>query len=350
MTSESGSQPIRVLSLDGGGFRGFAQALLLAELEMEFERPIAQMFDVIAGTSIGALIGAALVRPLSAGGRAEERARELAMDFEDHGSDIFYEGKIEQKARKVLPRRALDIAKLGSKGLSSPPPENQQLNELVKRLGLDDHRLTEAACEFIAPAYDVVYPGNTDGDTVVVFSKASAGTDGPDVSLGAAARASSAAPTYFPPELVRWQGRDRVLIDGGVFANNPALIALMHLWQADPGREIEIMSIGTGFNHDEGLYSFNDETQTWEVKNWEFGYKASLLMLEATSQAALHAIRGLERVPDSRVRLLSIQPDFGKDRPRLNEAHEDATKKIKAAAHETWSLQGKAMRAWVEGG
>ncbi len=87
-----------------------------------------------------------------------------------------------------------------------------------------------------------------------------------------------------------------------------------------------------------------------EIFSREFGYKAPLLMLEATSQAALHAIRGLERVPDSRVRLLSIQPDFGKDRPRLNEAHEDATNKIKAAAHETWSLQGKAMRAWVEGG
>ncbi|MEN6606575.1 MAG: patatin, partial [Bryobacteraceae bacterium] len=45
------SRTIRILSIDGGGIRGVIPAMVLAEIEKATERPIAESFDLIAGTS-----------------------------------------------------------------------------------------------------------------------------------------------------------------------------------------------------------------------------------------------------------------------------------------------------------
>jgi len=42
-------QPIRILSIDGGGIRGIIPAMVLAELERRTGRPICKLFDLIAG-------------------------------------------------------------------------------------------------------------------------------------------------------------------------------------------------------------------------------------------------------------------------------------------------------------
>jgi patatin-like phospholipase/acyl hydrolase len=55
--------PIRVLSIDGGGVRGIIPARLLVELERIAGRPVRQMFDVIAGTSTGGIIALLLAHP-----------------------------------------------------------------------------------------------------------------------------------------------------------------------------------------------------------------------------------------------------------------------------------------------
>jgi len=55
--------PYRILSLDGGGIRGLMPAMMLAELERRTNRPVAQLFDLIAGTSTGGILALGLVRP-----------------------------------------------------------------------------------------------------------------------------------------------------------------------------------------------------------------------------------------------------------------------------------------------
>ena len=50
------TDPIRILALDGGGMRGVMTARILVELERLSGRPIAGLFDVIAGTSTGGMI------------------------------------------------------------------------------------------------------------------------------------------------------------------------------------------------------------------------------------------------------------------------------------------------------
>ena len=55
-----GTRPLRVLALDGGGIRGVIPATVLAEIENKTGKRIAEMFDLIAGTSTGGILALAL--------------------------------------------------------------------------------------------------------------------------------------------------------------------------------------------------------------------------------------------------------------------------------------------------
>ncbi len=52
-----GIHPIRVLSIDDGGIRGYLAALVLAEIERRAQQPVLQLFDLVVGTSTGGIIG-----------------------------------------------------------------------------------------------------------------------------------------------------------------------------------------------------------------------------------------------------------------------------------------------------
>src|ERR1700733_16299542 len=57
------TQPVKILSIDGGGIRGIIPALVLAEIEKRTGRPIACLFDLIAGTSTGGILALGLSIP-----------------------------------------------------------------------------------------------------------------------------------------------------------------------------------------------------------------------------------------------------------------------------------------------
>jgi uncharacterized protein len=60
------------------------------------------------------------------------------------------------------------------------------------------------------------------------------------------ARATSAGPTYFSPARLSVGGQERVLVDGGVAANNPAMVGYTNAMQRNPGRAAVVVSLGTG--------------------------------------------------------------------------------------------------------
>lgn len=115
---------VRVLSIDGGGIRGIIPALVLGDLERRTGRPVADLFDLIAGTSTGGILALALAQP-GTDGRPARTAEQLA-------------------------------------------------------------------------------------------------------------RATAAAPTYFEPLALTLGGRERSLIDGGVFATNPAMLAYAEVARTHP--------------------------------------------------------------------------------------------------------------------
>ena len=236
---------MRVLSIDGGGIRGLIPALVLAEIERRTRRPTAELFDLVAGTSTGGVLACALTRP-GADGKPAFTAQELAELYLTEGPKIF--------DRSLLKR----ITSL--EGLIDERFSDDGLNAALQ-LYLGDTCLSEALCDVLVTAYDI------EGRFAFFFRSARARTDPSyDFAMRDAARATSAAPTYFEPVEVTDVADSHTypLIDGGVFAVNPAMCAYADVVAA--GRKLDVMaSLGTGTQTDP--YSVED-VRGWGQLQW----------------------------------------------------------------------------------
>jgi len=215
---------MKILAIDGGGIRGLIPALVLAEIEKRTGRPISSLFDLVAGTSTGAIIACGLTRP------NPMPADRLAALYEEEGPQIFDASLLKT------------ITSLG--GVID---ERYDARELVKSLQrhLGDTRLGEAVTGILVTVYDL------DARQALVLRRDD------QVSMVDAAHASSAAPTYFEP--VRLGAR--TLIDGGVFAINPAILAY-----AEANGRIDVLaSLGTGEQTRRLPY---DEVKDWGQIEW----------------------------------------------------------------------------------
>jgi predicted acylesterase/phospholipase RssA len=197
---------VKALAIDGGGIRGLIPALVLAEIEARTGRPIATMVDLIAGTSTGGIIACGLARP------DPMSAEEIAAIYEVDGPSIF-----DRSAAKIL---------TSADGYLDERYDSDGLVASLRR-HLGTTRLGEATTRVLICVYDLQAR-----QALLLRSD----TDG--VSMVDAAHATSAAPTYFEP--VRLGAR--TLVDGGVFAINPAVFAYV-----DAGGAPDLLlSLGTG--------------------------------------------------------------------------------------------------------
>ena len=225
---------MRILSIDGGGIRGIVPALVLAELEARAGQPVASLFDLVAGTSTGAILACALCRP------DPEPASALVGLYVTEGPRIFrrslgwrvrsVEGLVEEKHESAALRSALDAR-------------------------LRDVRLHEATVRLLVPTYDIEA-------RAPLFFK-SWREELADARLADIALAATAAPTYFEP--VRVAGH--WLVDGGVFANDPAMCAYAEAVRLGDGRaeDLQLVSLGTG-QHTRALPG--EQVRGWGVAQW----------------------------------------------------------------------------------
>jgi patatin-like phospholipase/acyl hydrolase len=243
------TQTFRVLAIDGGGIRGLLPALVLAELERQTGRAIADCFDLIAGTSTGGILALGLTRP-GDDGRPRYQAQDLANLYLREGARIFD----ESLGRRLTNPMGLRVAKYPPSGIEGV---------LADYFG--ETRLKEALTEVLVTAYDIE-------QREAFFYRRRKAREAPryDVPMRVAARATSAAPTYFEPALVQWPTERDVLVDGGVFANNPAMCAYAEARQTltQAGRtadDILIVSLGTGFYDQPYRY---EQAKGWGVAGW----------------------------------------------------------------------------------
>jgi uncharacterized protein len=199
---------MKVLAIDGGGIRGLIPALVLAEIESRTGRRIADLVDMIAGTSTGGILACALGKP------DPLPASEIATLYVEEGPKIFDRSLLKQ------------ITSLGGY-LDERYSDNGLVQALERYLG--DTPMTAATLPLLLTAYDT--------EARAIHLLRSEG-DHSGASMVDAAHATSAAPTYFEP--VRLDGA--CLIDGGVFATNPALVAFAEV----RGKLDLLLSLGTG--------------------------------------------------------------------------------------------------------
>ncbi|OOZ38958.1 CBASS cGAMP-activated phospholipase [Solemya elarraichensis gill symbiont] len=208
------TERFQILSLDGGGIRGMFSAALLAHIERDLGVSITDHFDLIAGTSTGGIIALGLGLGLT--------PEEILGFYVDHGKSMF-------PASPFRRLRHLVRNKYDSRGL-----------ELALRECFGEQLIGESKRMLVIPSFDLAH---TD---VALFKTAHHEDFVRDYKMPAwkVAMATTAAPTYFPGFS---QIEDRTLIDGGVWANNPTMVALAEAVGIlkVPVDQIRILSIGT---------------------------------------------------------------------------------------------------------
>jgi hypothetical protein len=255
---------LRVLAVDGGGIRGYIPALVLAAIEARAKTPAAKLFDLIVGTSTGGIIGIGLAAGMS--------ADDLAQFYPDYGRRIFGGVERPEWQKRLFGYERGAVANMGqsARKVGSPWGGNKKYGgnarhranglEAVLQEVLGDRRLAEVTVPLAVTSFD----GAT-SQPVVFSSRDAQQHPALDLPLRVAARATSAAPTYFPPCECEWSGRECKFIDGGVWANNPSAVALSEAAAMTAARQIAatsvlLVSLGTGMAPSGATFR---ETATW---------------------------------------------------------------------------------------
>ncbi|GAX45454.1 patatin [Tolypothrix sp. NIES-4075] len=257
----------KILAIDGGGIRGIIPAFLLAEIERRTQKPIFSLFDLIAGTSSGGILALGLTKPRLSSELSENlslaqyTAEDLVQLFLEYGVEIFYEPFFERILGPIE-----DI-------FLQPKYPSESKKEILSQY-FGNALLESNLKEVFVTSYDIeqripiFFTNKLEKEEVTSKSvrKLSKG-----FSLLDAALATTATPTYFAPHRIidpYNSGIAYTLIDGGVFANNPAHLAILEAQTNSKRKEKQVLntedllvvSLGTGSLTSAYLYK--------EVKNW----------------------------------------------------------------------------------
>jgi patatin-like phospholipase/acyl hydrolase len=232
-------QELRILSIDGGGIRGIIPAKVLTHIEEVTGSRIADLFDVIAGTSTGGILALGLTCPGDGGG-PRNKAQDLVDLYVGRGADIFTKAPFANEEKYLWP-------------LYRPTHLEKALADY-----LGDARLKDAVTRVTVTAYE------TERRAPFFFRSVKAAQNPAeyDYFMRDVGRATSAAPTYFPAHRIDSTAPDYYsLVDGGVFANNPGMCAYVDaLSEARPTKNVIMVSLGTG--------SLTRPLKYDEIKNW----------------------------------------------------------------------------------
>jgi len=237
MTTFEARSGFRVLALDGGGVRGYYTAVLLGRIAAHFSssvgeggagHDIGKAFDLVVATSTGAILACTLCAGLPIE-RVTSLYRRQGPAIFPHPSQITWTNLLwcmrhwRKPSGNAEELRASLAAEFGC----------ETLGELHARRG--------AALTIAATDLDTLRPRLFRTPHVVHH-------DG-SVPLVDACMASCAAPIVLPPAEFAAPGSGcagEVLGDGGLWANNPAIVALLEATaMAKPQQEIQLLSIST---------------------------------------------------------------------------------------------------------
>ncbi|KAI8549868.1 hypothetical protein RHMOL_Rhmol06G0058300 [Rhododendron molle] len=228
---------------------------------------LADYFDVIAGTSTGGLVTAMLTAP-NEKGRPLFAAKEIKPFYLDHSPKIFPQKRgIFGSIRNQL------------KLLQGPKYNGKYLHRIIREK-LGETRLHQTLANVVIPTFDIKHLQPTIFSTYEVKKSPYLDARLSDISIS-----TSAAPTYLPAYHFKSQDdkenvKEFHLIDGGVAANNPALVAISQVTKQIidenpdffPIKPMDycrflVISIGTGSSKAEKKYSAKTAAK-WGVLGW----------------------------------------------------------------------------------
>jgi len=288
------STPFQILSLDGGGIKGIFSAAVLAAIEDDLKINVADHFDLIAGTSTGGIIALGLGMGM--------KPREIVEFYLREGPQIFPRWHGIKRLQHWFYRK-----------FSSEP-----LAAALKSC-FGDKRFGDSKKRLVIPSY------NLGDDDVYIFRTPHHERLKRDFKVLAwkVALATSSAPTFFP--CTREVDSVR-LVDGGVWANNPTMIAIVEAYDTlkIPMESLSVFSIGTS----DAISHRRTRLNSGGIFSWAVGNAAIDVIMRGQSLAAFHQathLLGKEKVE-------RLNPKVAADEFSLDGVHK-ADDLIGKAAH-----------------
>ena len=277
---------IRVLAIDGGGIRGVIPARILVHIEeilrevsRDEKAKISDYFDLVAGCSTGGILTALILAP-DDGYLAED----MVKLYVEYGTEIF--------TRSVMTKL------IDRNGLFHPLYQHEALEAILEEY-VGDLKISDLKRPCLIPTYNIETGTATFVSSLEILQNPSSDRFVKDVL-----RATTAAPTYFAPT----RKREDAFIDGGMFANNPALCAYIEAtkFPSEPrARDIMVLSLGTGSINRNYPY---ESAKRWGRLNWI--RPALEIYASAASQTVNHQLEMLYMNKDREANYLRIEPNL----------------------------------------
>ena len=297
--------PFQILSLSGGGYMGLYTASVLARIEKQTGRSIADSFDLIAGTSVGGIIALGLSAGRTAG--------EIEQAFVDDGDKIF-----------PTKRPPVGWLRSGLQVLAGVPWSRHDpapLRAIIEKIVGADAKMSDLSTPTVVTAVNL-----TKGKPRI-FKTGHHQSYTRDWTLDVAdvALATSAAPTYFPIHCID----DELYADGGMFANSPDMVALHeaeHFLRQERAN-IRVLSIGTTT----AAFAFSASTKL-RLGSWGWMRDQRLPTVMIGSQQAMTNDMMDHMLPGAYLRIDHEQSPDQRRELSLNCASSQAQKNLRAAA------------------
>lgn len=209
-------EPLRVLTLDGGGAKGFYTLGVLKEIEAMVERPLYQQFGLVFGTSTGAIIASLIALGHSV----------------DSILRVYREYVPTVMSKKKAPARSLALASLARDIFG-----DATFSDVKTGIGI------------VTAKWQTERPMIFKGSVAQAHGRCGTFVPGFGVSIADAVRASCSAYPFFERTVVKTSmGEEIELIDGGYCANNPTLYAIADAVEAlkRDRKDIRLVSVGVG--------------------------------------------------------------------------------------------------------
>ena len=344
-----------ILAVDGGGMRGIVPAFILKKTNEELRkrgilRPLYSYFDLVSGTSTGALIALGLTAPVDNLGIKKEEGEDWEV------TEIIEKGRF---------RKTTEIVKKGEIERLGDPEELLSLyTENGKKIFIPDDakgiwRLVGKVTKMLGDKYDTVplemFLDEVYGDTLLSEAKVPTMAVSTDTNgcksfifrswdshgflVREAARATSAAPTYFAPAVFidRETNEKLTLIDGGMIANNPILATYIEARKLYPNAdEFRILSISTASS----LCVLHPEEYTTNLE-W-LSHLAS-----AYSSANMNiSLEGVESIKG--VRVDRIWEPVLEKKIKLDDTSKEAVDALMEAAEKIWDMDKEKIYSFLD--
>lgn len=325
-----------ILSLDGGGIRGIVPGQILTHIENllkeVYDDPtykIADHFDLIAGTSTGGILACAYL--LGDYGRPKYSAKEVVDIYFERGDDIFSIPLFH----KIRSAGGVLDEKYPADGLEETLDDffgNARLKDLLKPTLITAYDIKRRKAHF--------------------FTQHDASDPDHNFYIKDIARATSAAPTYFEVSKIKSESNKYFpLVDGGLFANNPALCAFAEMRNKFSTKERKItasdmllLSIGTG--HSKESYSY-DEVKDWGLAKW---IKPALdMMMSGVSDTVDYQLGQIFEAANASEQYLRINGELPADaNPRLDCVEPANLQALKKFGDELFEKNQQAILSFIK--